>query len=266
MTSEIIESTAVVVAETSAPNLFGSSEPLEIVARATAVANALKDVIDRKGLITNIQGKEYVQVGGWTLLGTMLGVFPVMDWCRRLDNGWEARVEARTLAGAVIGAAEAECTRDERMWSNRDDYALRSMAQTRATSKALRMPLGFVVTLAGYEATPAEEMTFAEQPAVARRDSGAKEAIRKAHELNARREPAIKPPPCPEHNVNRMKYIAAGISTKTGKPYDAFWTCEAKGCANGHNGKAYYLDADAWRSANLPKSEEKVDIDDLPNE
>jgi hypothetical protein len=32
------------------------------------------------------------------------------------------------------------------------------MAQTRATSKALRQPLGFVMTLAGYAATPAEEM------------------------------------------------------------------------------------------------------------
>jgi hypothetical protein len=32
------------------------------------------------------------------------------------------------------------------------------MAQTRATSKALRVPLGFIVVLAGYEATPEEEM------------------------------------------------------------------------------------------------------------
>ena len=32
------------------------------------------------------------------------------------------------------------------------------MAQTRAQSKALRQPLGFVVSLAGYETTPAEEV------------------------------------------------------------------------------------------------------------
>ena len=32
------------------------------------------------------------------------------------------------------------------------------MAQTRATSKALRGPLGFIVHLAGFSATPAEEM------------------------------------------------------------------------------------------------------------
>jgi hypothetical protein len=88
----------------------------------------------------------------------MLGVFPVVEWTRPVADGWEARVEARTLAGQVVGAAEAECLRTEKQWKSRDDYALRSMAQTRAVSKALRGPLGFVVTLAGFEATPAEEM------------------------------------------------------------------------------------------------------------
>ena len=34
------------------------------------------------------------------------------------------------------------------------------MAQTRATSKALRQPLGFVITLAGFDPTPAEEMPY----------------------------------------------------------------------------------------------------------
>lgn len=92
------------------------------------------------------------------MLGTMLGVFPVVEWTRPVQDGWEARVEARTLAGQVVGAAEAECLRSEKQWKSRDDYALRSMAQTRAVSKALRGPLGFVVTLAGFEATPAEEM------------------------------------------------------------------------------------------------------------
>jgi hypothetical protein len=88
----------------------------------------------------------------------MLGVFPVVVWTKPLENGWEARVEARTLAGDLVGAAEAECRRDEPTWAKRADYALRSMAQTRATSRALRGPLGFIVVLAGYSATAAEEM------------------------------------------------------------------------------------------------------------
>ncbi len=139
-------------------NLFGTQNPVEIVGKATEIADALSDVLKRKGLAKKISGREFVVVEGWVLLGTMLGVFPVVVWTRKLEDGWEARVEARTLTGAVVGAAEAECLRSEKSWAKRDDYALRSMAQTRATSKALRGPLGFIVTLAGYQATPFEEM------------------------------------------------------------------------------------------------------------
>lgn len=138
--------------------LFATDDPAEVIVRASAVADALKGVLQRQGLTMNIQGREHVRVEGWTTLGSMLGVVPVVTWTRPTEKGWEARVEARTMDGRVVGAAEAGCSRDERTWTSRDDYALRSMAQTRATSKALRGPLGFVVTLAGYAATPAEEM------------------------------------------------------------------------------------------------------------
>lgn len=168
--SEVVEAEVVevgadleVVEDTSA-TLFRTSDPVKVLAEATRTADALADVLKSRNLTTNIQGKDHVQVEGWQTLGSMLGVTPVCAWTRSLGNGWEARVEARTLDGRVVGSAEAMCTRDEKMWRNRDDYALRSMAQTRATSKALASPLRFVITLAGYEGTPAEEMTFAERP------------------------------------------------------------------------------------------------------
>jgi len=138
--------------------LFGAVGPVEVIEKATQVATALKAVIKTQGLISNIQGREYPRCEAWTLLGTMLGVFPVLVWTREIPGGWEARVEARTRDGAIVGAAEAECLKIEKNWQDRDAYAVRSMAQTRATAKALRMPLGFVMTLAGYEPTPAEEM------------------------------------------------------------------------------------------------------------
>jgi hypothetical protein len=151
-------------AQSSVPHgagLFGTDSPSLIVARAAAVADELARVVRTQKLSIRISGREHVLVEGWTLLGTMLGVFPVLAWTRHLENGWEARVEARTLASAVVGAAESECLRDERRWANADDYAIRSMAATRATSKALRQPLGFVMQLAGFEPTPAEEMPSA---------------------------------------------------------------------------------------------------------
>ncbi len=148
--------------------LFRSDEPDEIIARATSTAGSLAKVIRSQKLAATISGREHVRVEGWTLLGTLLGVFPFLVWSRELmdgsTGGWEARCEARTMDGRVVGSAEAMCSRSEKTWANRDDYALRSMAQTRATSKALRQPLGFVMALAGFEATPAEEMTFAKSP------------------------------------------------------------------------------------------------------
>ncbi len=139
--------------------LFGTKNPEAILKRAQAIATPLSGVIEKQKLYTEIGNKKFVRVEGWTLLGSMTGVFPVLEWSRQLPDGWEARVMAQTISGNIIGAAEAECTRSEKNWSTRDDYALRSMAQTRATSKALRIPLGFIMALSGYETTPAEEVT-----------------------------------------------------------------------------------------------------------
>lgn len=128
------------------------------IAEAMAVADVLADVISKQGLYVDIRGKKYVKVEGWTLCGSLLGVFAVTEWSREFGDGWEARVVAKTMAGAEVGAAEALCSRQERRWKDADEYAIRSMAQTRATSKALRQPLDWVMQLAGYESTPEEEM------------------------------------------------------------------------------------------------------------
>lgn len=154
------------VAQATPATLFRTDDPVEGVQRMTAVADALKGILDKQGLTKKIGAKEHVLVEGWTTCGALIGVTPVPVWTHVLEGkapdgkvfGYEARVEARTLDGRVIGAAEAMCTRTESRWKTADDYAIRSMAQTRATSKALRGPLGFIVTLAGYEATPAEEI------------------------------------------------------------------------------------------------------------
>lgn len=162
--AEVVEGTATELVATEAPpptTLFRTDDPDEVIERASKAAGALKAIIEKQGLATRIQGRDHVRVEGWQTLGTMLGVTSVCTWTRKVGDektgGWEARVEARTLDGRVIGAAEAECLRSERTWKGRDDFAIRSMAQTRATSKALRSVLAFVVTLAGYAPTPAEE-------------------------------------------------------------------------------------------------------------
>ncbi len=146
--------------------LFDTTDPDEALARATGIATALQKVLKQAKLTVNIgrNARPYVLAEGWTCLGSLVGVFPRTVWTRQLENGWEARVDAVTRDGAVVGSAESQCTRAERIWAGRDDFALRSMAQTRAMSKALRMPLGFIVVLAGFEATPADEMPVLTEP------------------------------------------------------------------------------------------------------
>lgn len=165
---EVIEANELAENQVGPIGLFGTSDPQLVIERASEVAKVLKDVIKKQKLVVNIHGKEYIQVEGWTTLGTLVGVFPRVQWTRPMQAadgtvmGWEAAVEVVNNQGTVIGRAEAECMRTEQHWRSRDDYALRSMAQTRAMSKALRMPLGFIAVLAGYEATPADEMPRAD--------------------------------------------------------------------------------------------------------
>lgn len=142
--------------------LFGTSDPVEVIEKATRVADALKRVVDKQGLIARIQGKEHPLVEAWQTLGMMLGVtaVPVKTYeitDRHGKPGYKAEVEAR-WHGEVIGAGAAICSTSEKRWARADDYAILSMAQTRATSKALSGPLRWVMKLAGYEPTPAEEM------------------------------------------------------------------------------------------------------------
>jgi hypothetical protein len=165
--TEIAEAELVPYEHAPAPiTLFGTGDPRVALERMADVATALVDVIESKHLYANIGGRRHITCEGWTTLGGMLGVVPVVTETRpnETGDGIVARVEARTLDGRIVGAAEAECSRVERTWKSRDPFALRSMAQTRAISRALRAPLGQIVVLAGYEPASAEEMP-ADEPA-----------------------------------------------------------------------------------------------------
>ena len=134
--------------------------PAELVQRATEAANVLAKVIEDKKLYSSIQGKRYVRVEGWTSLAVLLGCLPrEVSITRREDGTYEAVVElARMSDGAVLTRASAECGMDETKWAKGPDYARRSMAATRATSKACRLAFSWVMVLAGFQPTPAEEM------------------------------------------------------------------------------------------------------------
>lgn len=157
--TETLAKEIVVVGEEVQLGTLSVSGPSEVIKRASAVARELANVINDRKLYKVINGRKFVQVEGWSTLGAMLGILPRERQVAKFEGGWEAYVElVRASDGVIIGGASAICTRDEKNWGKRDEYAVRSMAITRATGKAFRLGFSWIMTLAGYEVTPAEEM------------------------------------------------------------------------------------------------------------
>ena len=139
-------------------------QPADLLSMAAKQATALAEVIEKKKLFTMIGQKKHVSVEGWQTLGAMnqLQAFTErVEVTKNEDGSVEATalVSARRVTdGVAIAQAEGFCSTKEARWKGRDEYAVRSMAQTRATSKVFRQALAWVMVLAGYEATPSEEV------------------------------------------------------------------------------------------------------------
>ena len=135
---------------------------------AKARAEVAAEVIEENHLYKviggtrNKPGKKYVFVDGWTTLARLYNYVPDIEGTEPLEGvegkGYVAHARLIDAAGQVVSRAEASATTTESRWSAADDYALRSMAQTRAISKVCRVALSWVMVLAGFQGTPAEEM------------------------------------------------------------------------------------------------------------
>jgi hypothetical protein len=184
-----------------APGALAVQYPPDVVlAEATKAAKALHDVIESKPSKCVINGKTYLQFEDWQTLGRFYGVTAKASSTKYVEfgekdsyeqvRGFEATADALLVGtNQVISSAEAMCLDDESRWGDKPLFQLKSMAQTRACAKALRNVLAWVVVLAGYEGTPAEELDGAAQQTVItpRRKSEGKSA---KSEGNSRRKPA----------------------------------------------------------------------------
>lgn len=130
-------------------------------------AKNLKDLVVKNQLYTNIKGKNYVNVEGWQAAGALLGIYPVVRSLENLSDEdtirYRAEVWLKDAGCETVGCGIAICTNKERGKESFEEFAIASMAQTRATGKAFRVRLGFMMKLAGYEATPFEEMVVSEE-------------------------------------------------------------------------------------------------------
>ncbi len=144
---------AIELAPSAAPTLFGTSDPRQVIARATEIADLLATVVRERGLARRFGDaeREFYELPAWQVLASQLGVTAAVEWTRRIDDGWEARAEVRTLDGRALGAAEGMCLRSEPNFRRQSEHAIRAMAQVRAIRRAYQAVLGFIPALAGLD-------------------------------------------------------------------------------------------------------------------
>lgn len=139
--------------------------------KMVSISATLKDIVTSHKLYTDIQGKKFVWVEGWCVAGNRLGLTALPKTPVKLQGkenetayGCECDI-VRLDSGFVIGHGYSICSNIEANKVKWQEYAIASMAQTRAVSRAYRNTIGFVMKLMGNEfmATPAEEMDFSKQ-------------------------------------------------------------------------------------------------------
>jgi hypothetical protein len=135
---------------------------------AIQLAEVLGKFIKERHLTTNIQGKQYVNVEGWQFALSQMGIVPMLVSLDNLTTETELKYRAdvdliRLSDGSKVGRGIAICSNKERTKKSFDEYAIASMAQTRAEGKAARMLLSWLMKAAGFETTPTEEIIDTEE-------------------------------------------------------------------------------------------------------
>ena len=142
-----------------------SHDPEQAFVEAQRIVSVVAQRCTGPGYLVNIRGKQYPKIEWWTTVSASLGLFPQVLFAQRLDREDEIAYEAKVAVyrqNQIVASGEAMCSSKEERWSHADEYAIKSMAITRASGKAYRIPLSFLAVMAGLEATPAEEIPVAE--------------------------------------------------------------------------------------------------------
>jgi hypothetical protein len=154
--------------DTTAPKKAARVESYDI-AKSDETLDLAKDLakfIKENKLSTQVQGKEFVNVEGWQYAGSRLGIVPIVEQVLNVSNDQEIKYQAKVTlfdmrSQHTVGAGFAICSNKESGKKFYQEFAIASMAQTRAIGKAYRNILAWIIRAAGYEPTPAEEMDYA---------------------------------------------------------------------------------------------------------
>jgi hypothetical protein len=169
-----------------------AGQPEEVLRQAQNAAFQLKKVIDGKKNPVKFRDEIYLEFEDWQTVGRFYGVTAKIASVEFVEFGGVKGFHARAIAirsdGEIVAsAAEAFCLSDEDNWKAKSLAQMASMAQTRACAKSLRNVLSWVVVLAGYMPTPAEEL--GESKAAQRKRP------QRSKETPAGESPASSPPP-----------------------------------------------------------------------
>ena len=135
------------------------ANPGEMIRQSSDAAGVCKEIVVQTAC--SIQGRKYVRVEGWQSIAVAHGCVLSTRDVERIEGGIRAIGEVKRMAdGAVLATAEGFVGDTEKTWGNREEYAKRAMAQTRAMSRVARAAFAHVVVMmnAGLETTPAEEI------------------------------------------------------------------------------------------------------------
>ena len=178
--------TELAVREQAAISLSGDDgpSPKAAVNYARECAVALAGVLSEGNGYRTIGERKHPTIEGVQTLAAMTHHSIEIEWAHPVNpeisppsktgvSAWEARAIMRDRNGRVVAAGESMAEPSEGAFWGRSNYAVRSMAQTRAMGRCGRGRLGYIFLLAGLSATPAEEIGSVEDE-VANRATGTK--------------------------------------------------------------------------------------------
>ena len=161
---------------------------LENPSEIKTFAKELTQFINDTGLAMIIgsgsEAKKYVLVEGWQFAGAAMGLYPIPTKIEKIEEEGEVKYTTkrgyevknpiykykvyvdivRIADDKVVGRGVALCSNQEAKKRTFDEFAILSMAQTRAVGKGFRLTIGWVMKFAGFEGTPAEEAEVTDIP------------------------------------------------------------------------------------------------------
>lgn len=152
-------------------SLIEAGGPDEVIKRKHEIAKVLQDVINKRATGFEVNGVRTLNYEEWLMIAKMYSCFPrIVSTTYGLEKYSEICFEAvaevvHIPTGNVIARAESMASKMEKGKDWFDLNKIRSLAQTRAGSKAMRMVFSDIAVLAGYSPTPLEEIDDMVKPA-----------------------------------------------------------------------------------------------------